>query len=90
MTIKAEFVQELDGWRGDVQLYKLSEPVESPSGEMTSHVAVSGIDNEWGTETYIFACDEHRENVDFLEMEGSFRGSIDHEAAIMGAGWVLS
>jgi len=87
--VTAEFVRELDGWKGHVKLYKLSDPVEfryRGDMETTDHIAISGI-LAWDTgrpETFVFFCDEHGEVLSWLQAEGSLNGSIDHEEALKG------
>lgn len=86
----AEFVKDLDSFRGEAKLYKLSEPIDygwdHGSDDMrgkTEYVAVSGICYH-GSETYIFPTDENGVVLDLGELDGSFRGSIDHQKAIDG------
>lgn len=40
-----------------------------------------------GPETYIFAADEDGKIVRWTELDGSFRGELDHEKALRGAGY---
>lgn len=86
---KAEFIRNVGDWRGDARLYRVDPPVSwGYDGESeTDHVIVSGIDNEWGIETYIFAADSTGEVLGWGELDGSFRGAIDHEQALNGAGY---
>ena len=52
------------------------------------YVVVSAADVMYsGPETYIFGADENGEVVDWLELPGSFRGKLDHVAALEGAGY---
>ncbi|MBT2587920.1 hypothetical protein [Arthrobacter sp. ISL-95] len=74
--------KRLGDFRGDARLYKLSEPLDSHD-----HVVVSGINNEWGAETYIFGADESGEVASWGELSGSFRGYVDHAEALRGAGY---
>ena len=89
--IAALFVKDLDNFRGEAKLYKLSEPIdfgwdyESEDVEgKTEYVVASGISNEFGTETFIFATDQDGKVLDWGELEGSFSGGIDHQEAIDG------
>lgn len=43
-----------------------------------------------GPETYIFAADENGEILSWSEMDGSFRGDLNHEQAIKNAGWIVA
>lgn len=81
------------GARGDQRLYKLSEPV--PHGwendRLTEFVVVSAVVPMFGApETFIFASDAEGNVTDWHEMDGSFVGELNHDAAIAGAGWDLS
>ena len=79
--MKLTFVRELAGWTNDARLYKTDgEP---------NHVIVSGAWAYSGPETYIFPANSAGQVTDWAEMEGSFRGEIDHERAIREAGWTL-
>lgn len=40
-----------------------------------------------GPETYVFAADEKGQIADWLDLPGSFIGSLDHERAMRGAGY---
>lgn len=72
----------LPDMNGDARLYQLSKPLTG-----NDYVVVSGISNAWGTETYIFPADKSGEITSWGELEGSFRGAIDHAAALRGAGY---
>ena len=78
----AKYIENLD-WISDAKLYVLSEPLEGHN-----HVVVSAVVAYWsGPETYIFGCDERGNVVDFIELEGSFRGELDHDKALKHAGY---
>jgi hypothetical protein len=94
MTITATFIKDLDlGSRGDQKLYRLSESVpygwhdEDEGRPTTEYVVISGVCNQYAHETYIFPGDADGEIIDWGEMDGSFRGAVDHERAIREAGW---
>ena len=56
----------------------------------TEYLAVSAADvTGSGPETYIFPADEDGEVLDWLELEGSYKGGLDHERALRGAGYVI-
>lgn len=88
MAITAEFVKEITGNRADQRLYSLSEPYDVKSWadgtvERTiTHVVTSAVSTYSGPETYLFAADEEGDVIDWMELPGSFRGSLDHDAAI--------
>lgn len=80
-------------WRGDAGLYRLSEPMQAGWAEdagMTEYVVVSAaIALFTGAETYIFASDAEGNITDWVELEGSFRGRLDHAEALQRAGYVI-
>jgi hypothetical protein len=78
----AKYIENLD-WTSDARLYALSEPLEGHK-----HIVVSAADAPYtGPETFIFGCDERGNAVDFGELEGSFRGALDHDKALKYAGY---
>ena len=90
--ITAEFIKDLDNFRGEAKLYHLSEPMdygwdhdkEKPEGK-TEYVVASGANVIFsGPETYIFPANKDGEVIDWGELDGSFKGGIDHEHAIDG------
>ena len=79
---KATFVKRLDG-RGEGRIYKLSPRL----GKFT-YVWVSAANVlSSGPETYIFGCNAKGEVKEWGELEGSFRGALDHERALRNAGY---
>ena len=98
MTTTATFVRNIIGWRGDAKLYRVAPPVsygydsDADGAEgTTDHVIVSAARVPFsGPETYIFAADAAGKVINWAEMPGSFRGDLDHEAALKGAGWVVA
>ena len=97
-TKTATFVKTLDNFQGNARLYKLSEPLaqdrrwwnESEEDESPSYnyVVVSAANVPYsGPETYIFGATKDGEVLDWGELPGSFRGSRDHQAALIGAGY---
>lgn len=78
-------IRQLQDWRGNATLYRLSEPLEG-----NEYVVVSGISNEWGREAYIFAADADGEVLEWGELPGSYRGDISHVEALRGAGYEVA
>jgi hypothetical protein len=79
---------------GDARLYELDEPIAWSKWEgneevdyRTEFVVVSGIANSFSTETYIFPANAYGKILSWLELDGSFRGSVDHERALENAGY---
>ena len=96
MTVSARFVRDLPCEHGDIQhkLWQLSEPVNAGWGEegkTTEYVVTSASNMVFldEPETYIFPSDSDGEITEWSEMDGSYRGGLDHEQAIRGAGWEI-
>ena len=91
----ATFIKKLKGWRGDARLYKLSEPMEygmiGKDGDYkTEWVIVSAVIVPFsGAETYIFPSDEDGNAINYLEINGSYRGGLSHETALQNAGYII-
>ncbi len=79
----ATFIKKIDNDTSDQKLYKMNPPLDG-----CEYVVVSGV-NAMGTgpETYIFGADSKGKIRDWDELDGSFRGSIDHEQALQDAGY---
>ncbi len=79
----AKLVKNLDGWRGEARLYRLAPPLDG-----NEYVVVSATNAMFsGPETYIFASDEAGKVDCYGELDGSFRGGLDHAKALRGAGY---
>jgi len=93
----AKFVRQIEGFRGDARLYCLSESVEYGEWDKekeeridktTSYVVVSAVVAPFpGPETYIFPASEDGGVLNWSELEGSFRGGLDHVKALGRAGF---
>lgn len=91
-------IKDLDGFAGHAALYKLSQPIkyerwgeEDEKPEQYEHVIVSAASVMFsGPETYIFGANEAGEITNWTELDGSFRGGLDHEAALRGAGYEIA
>lgn len=80
---KATFIKDLVGWTGHASLYKLDEPLDGHE-----YVIVSATNAMFtGPETYIFPSTEDGECEDFGELEGSFKGDLNHYTALRNAGY---
>lgn len=92
MTGKATYIKTMTGAVGDMRLYKLDPSITDEDHDdkpvTFQHVVVSAANVPFsGPETYIFGCDSQGNNIDFKELRGSFRGGLDHEAALLAAGY---
>lgn len=84
-------VKLLEGFNGRANLYRLSEALESYDGNKYEYVVVSAVDVPFsGPETYIFGADENGGITDWMELPGSFRGALDHNEALEGAGYTVA
>lgn len=71
------------GAGADWRFYRLSEPLEG-----NEYVIVSANNVMYsGPETYIFAADSGGQVTDWLELDGSFKGDLDHVQALENAGY---
>jgi hypothetical protein len=91
LAVIATFIRPVNAdSRACQRLYEVHPPVsfgyEETAGT-TSFVVVSAVYVLGTPETYIFAADERGEIIDWCELSGSFRGALDHEAALRGAGY---
>lgn len=75
------------GWTGNARLYRCEPPMPTEDGP-TEYVVVSAT-VAWmsGPETYIFAADKDGNITNWCELPGSFRGGLDHDEALRGAGY---
>lgn len=84
-----------DGMNGSKRLFRLDPPLRQrdwfadEDDAFTEHeiVVVSAAIAFGSPETYIFPADRSGEITDFGELDGSFRGSLDHEEALRNAGY---
>lgn len=91
----AKEVKRLEGFTGDARLFELSAPVEydynydtEKNEKLTQFVVVSATSAMFsGPETYIFPANEQGEVVDWMELDGSYKGGLDHERALQRAGY---
>ena len=87
----AKLLEEMTGMNGRANLYRLSEALEDYDGNKYEHVAGSAVNVMFsGPETYIFGADENGEIVSWSELPGSFRGALDHNEALEGAGYPVA
>ncbi len=94
---KAEFLCKLEGFTGDARLYRLTPPIEvkpecedDPYAGKFRYVVVSAtIALFSGPETYIFPADAKGNVLNWGELEGSYKGGLDHEGALKSAGYIV-
>ena len=91
-------IKQLNRWQGDARLYRLSKPIgydfdwdtDEPKA-FTDYVIVSAVVVKFdgGPETYIFPATENGKPINMGELKGSFKGKLDHAAALNGAGYTI-
>lgn len=65
------------------RFYRLDPPLQGHK-----YVLVSAVEALFtGPETYIFPADKRGEVTDWGELEGSYRGGLDHHEALMNVGY---
>lgn len=75
---------------GHAVLYRLSEPVTYEETLTTDHVVVSAAHGMLtGPETYIFPADADGKILNWGELDGSYRGGLDHASALESAGFQI-
>lgn len=81
--MQAKFVKHIESMRGAAHLYELSEPLEEHQ-----YVVVSAVNVPFGgPETYIFPADREGNIINWGELDGSFKGALDHSRALKNAGY---
>lgn len=91
-------LRKLTGFEGNAWLFKLSEPVDYDYNyntkqyeKSTNYVVVSAVDVMFsGPETYIFPANEDGKVINWSELEGSFKGGLDHLKALGNAGYEVN
>lgn len=80
MAEKATFIRDITGFTGDAKLYRTTDQ---------GHVVVSAtvVPFGGGPETYIFPADENGKVTDWGELDGSYKGGLDHATALLNAGY---
>jgi len=80
---------------GDQKLYRLDPPLSAYSwgdeeASAYGYVVVSAVSAMFsGPETYIFGSDANGEITNWSELDGSFKGALDHEQALRNAGYEI-
>ena len=88
--------EQLPNFVGAARLYRVEPPIslerdwdEETKGLTTEYVVVSAVVAYSGPETYIFPADAEGNVTNWGELNGSFRGDMDHERALVAAGYVV-
>ena len=80
-------VRGLPRFRGEADLYVLSEPYKYEDSE-TRYVVSSAINNEFGRETLVFPADKDGKVLSWDEIGGG-RGYMDTAAAVAELGYTV-
>lgn len=87
---------DLAGFNGHAALYRLDPPMrdkdwdDKPRGRPIRHVVVSAANVMFsGPETYIFAANAKGKISNWRELDGSYRGDLNHTQALAGAGYTI-
>jgi hypothetical protein len=88
---------DLPKFTGTAHLYRCDPPMadrqwdESAQPQEFEYVVVSATNAMFsGPETYIFGANEQGEIIEWGELEGSYRGGLDHEEALRRAGYAAA
>lgn len=99
---KAYRLKRLTEWHSEAWLYRLEPPMEVAGYDYVNddsdkfvaithiyeYVIVSAVVADYtGPETYIFHADSDGKALDMLELDGSYRGGLDHAQALANAGY---
>ncbi len=91
MKKTATFIRFLDKFTGVAKLYRVSPKMAYEDGgevKKTSFVVASATVAMFsGPETYLFPSNKDGEIINWGELDGSYRGGLDHELALSNAGY---
>jgi len=87
MMMEAKLLKhDLAGFQGSANLYQVDPPLDGHEYVVVSAAMVPFS----GPETYIFPASKEGIIYNFGELEGSYRGGLDHEIALKNAGYTTS
>ncbi len=100
-TKTATKVRDLDGFTGSAALFRLDPPMPITDYDYDSGDTVTTGTSEYvvasatvvmfsGPETYLFPADADGNITDWGELHGSYKGGLDHAAALHGAGYEVA
>ena len=80
----------LEDFTGHAALYKLSDSVKYDNKKTTKYVICSTANAMYsGIETYIFPSNKSGKVMEWLELDGSQRGTSSHEEVLENAGYQI-
>ena len=81
---KATFIRAVEGFRGDARLYRLTPTLDGCKFVIVSATSLPFIG---GCETFIFPASSEGEVTNWGELDGSYKGGMDHIEALKRAGY---
>jgi hypothetical protein len=91
---QARFIKIIEGSAPHVtqHLYRVTPPMRNEYTERDHEFVVvsASMVPYTGPETYIFPADEEGHIIDWMEMDGSYRGGLNHAEALSRAGYVVT
>ena len=85
--MKATLIKDnLPDFQGHAALYRMNPPHEG--NEFVIASAINALYT--GPETHLFPADADGQVIDWMEMEGSYRGGLSHARALEGAGYSIA
>ncbi len=81
----AERIKTLSGFTGEAALYRCKPPIEDHEYVVASATHVLGV-----PETYLFPSDKHGAIQSYSELDGSQRGTLDHDEIFAGLGYTVT
>lgn len=89
-TIKLIKYLPKEDWQGDARLYQCNPPMKDDRDNNHEYVVISATNVMFsGPETFIFSSDKNGKVTKWGELNGSTKGTLNHEKAIMNAGYTL-
>jgi len=83
--MKTTYLKDLNKGLGSQKLWELDEKMTTADGIDFKHVvssAISSAPDHGGCETFVFPADSNGEIIDWGELAGSQRGTLDHDLVI--------
>lgn len=96
----ATYIKDQNDFQGDARLYRVDPPMkgerfddDTDKYETATHVYVivsAVVAFGQGPETYIFPADAEGKVTNWGELDGSFKGGLDHARALQYAGYTIA
>ena len=89
MSNTATYIGSAKDMSGDARLYFVDPPHFAHDGRSHEFVISSAVDNGWARETYLFPADGDGYVIDWIEMPGSVKGTVDPEYPLLQLGYTI-